>query len=1804
MNSKTGFTMPGNRPGTFVDLLRWRADNQPDKKVFTFLTDGEAEEGIFTFSDLDRQARSIGAALQGMNLQGQRAVMICPPGLDYVALFFGCLYGGVIPVPAYPPDPNNLARTLPRVLSIIKDAQASIILANRVILAAAKGLAAIAPDLAALRWLDVESLREGPGASWQETHPEPGSLAYLQYTSGSTLSPRGVMISHDNLLRNALVIGREFKMQPEETSVIWLPPYHNMGLIAGLLSHVAMGAPCMVMSPLAFLQSPYRWLKAISDYRATRSGGPNFAFDLAVQRVTAEQRATLDLSCWTLCFCGSEAVRADTINRFVGAFGSCGFHRSAFIPAYGLAEATLLVSGGLREEPPLVLNVDRAGLESNRLIPVAAGTPGSQTYVGNGKPFADQDVRIVDPATHAPGGKDAVGEIWVKGPCIAGGYWQRPAETIETFQAQLADGSGPYMRTGDLGFLYQGELFIAGRVKDMIVIHGKNYYPQDIEATIDLNVKGLPPGSNAAFAVEIEGEERLGIVQEVDPQAGLDPDEVIRAIRRAVASEFSLKAELVALIARGSIPRTASNKIQRFACRDDYQSGSLNAIKISTLAEPAGQPAKQPDSASEENIFKKMFLSLPPEMRRQILMDQLGKEIAAELKVPASELHPDEPLTGFGLDSIGSVEIANKVAAILGVDIPIATLLQGATLNQLADLIVSGMGGGQPVSSVPATVPVLETAKVYPLSYGQRAIWFTKSMEPDNVAYNLVYPFRMNPDVHPRAIQEAFRLMVRRHPALRTTFAEREGEPVQVVHDYLEPEFLLEDASTWTIQDLRARMAAEVFRPFDIDKGPLIRMMIFMNSPEGNILEFAAYHIITDMWSLAILLGELGPFYEAVLNGAEPNLRPIKDAYTDYVGWEQQMVNGPEGEQHWAFWKEALAGAISSLDLPTDRPRPAVPTGKGGARNVRLDPGLAGRLKAFAESHDTSAYITMLAAFNVLLNRYTGQTDILVGFPKFNRDRRTARMMGYFINPVVLRSNLSGDPLFTDYLAQIGKATREAFAHDAYPFPLLVEKLRPVRDRAISPLFQVIFSWQKTTRMVDSSSMTAIALGEEGKRYTFGPLTLETMALEERCSPSDLALLMAEAGDDLGLTIEYNSDIFDSGTIERMLSNLLTLVEAIVTQPDQPISTLPLLSEDEKNKLLRDWNETARMDWRPECLHQVFEQHAALHPEATALVSDGKTLTYGDLDRRANQLAGALQRLGVGPEIIVGICAERSADLIVGLLGTLKAGGIYLPLDPEYPQDRLAYMILDSRMPIVLTQEKLLPRLPTLDRAIICLDKDWPAVADESPEPLSLAVSQANNAYIIYTSGTTGKPKGVLVPHGSAANHCIDLSKYYGHHPGDRILQFASPNFDASLEQIFTCFAAGAALVLRDAEVWPPADFSRMIHELSLTVVNIPPVYWHQWVVEDLVSKEPVANPQLRLVIIGGDVLLSETLNMWYRTPMASARLLNAYGPTETTITSAIYEVPGAENGRTLWRVPIGRPTAHRAFYILDECGQPVPIGVPGELHIGGPCLASGYLNHADLTAARFVPDPFSREPQACMYRTGDLARYLPDGNIEFLGRVDRQVKLRGFRIELEEIESVLQQHPAVGEVTVTVQQGTGSDSQLVGYIVTKGGATAPMEELRAFLRKQVPDYMVPSAFVFLDALPLLPTGKIDRSALPAPKEMEVAQAAGYAAPTNEMEAELASLWASVLKVERVGIHDNFFDLGGHSLLAAQLVSRIRNTYHIELPLRQLFEAPTVATLSKLVMEEMAKQAGPDDDLLAEVENLSEEEVRRLLNEQ
>jgi aspartate racemase len=1108
----------------------------------------------------------------------------------------------------------------------------------------------------------------------------------------------------------------------------------------------------------------------------------------------------------------------------------------------------------------------------------------------------------------------------------------------------------------------------------------------------------------------------------------------------------------------------------------------------------------------------------------------------------------------LGGNSLKASRLAVRIIRAFGVDLPLPSLYQAATLEEMATVIAQHPA--VPREPHDRAIPRTTVAAPCPLSFNQQRWWLLHQLQPDNPALNRAKAIRLRGAPNLEVLQQVLDALVVRHEVLRTIFTSEDGSPVQVVEASRPVDLPLVDLRGSPEAEVQRRMRAETRRPFVLSRDPMLRAVLFRLDVEEHVLLLTTHHITCDGWSREVLFRELVALYEALSTGKPPALPELPIRYIDFVRWQRQWLTGKLLDSHLGYWKQQLADGPPVLELPTDRPRPAVPTKRGATESLVLPPSLSRALVALGQQEQATLFMTLLAAFQALLGRYTGSDDVAVGTPIAGRSRvETERLIGVFVNTLVLRTDLSGNPTFRELLRRARGVALGAYAHQDVPFARLVEELRPERSLTLNPLFQVMFVLQNMPR----------------ETLAMPDLTLSRLEVESGTTMFDWTLTLVEEVDGLHATLEYDADLFDAATIERVLGHYRTLLEGAVADPDRRLADLPLLTGGERQQLLVEWNRTDTDYPRDRCVHQLFEAQVERTPEAVAVVFEEQRLTYGELNARANRLAHHLRALGAGPEVPVGICVERSLEMVVGLLGILKAGGAYLPLDPDNPPERLAFMLQDAQAPVVLTQARLRPRLPRSQARIVCLDADAEAIARHSGSNLASEVSADNLAYVTYTSGSTGQPKGVEVRHRGVARLLCGVD-YVSLDPTETLLHLSPLAFDASTFEIWGALLHGARCVLFPEQVPTVGGLGRVLAEHRVSVLWLTAALFNT-IVED--APEILAG--VGQLLVGGEALSADHVRRaLLRLPATT--ISNGYGPTEGTTFTCCYRIPSARAVDAA-SVPIGRPIANTRVYVLDRYRQPVPVGVPGELYIAGAGLARGYMNRPALTAEQFLPDPFGA-PGERLYRTGDQVRWRGDGNLEFLGRLDQQVKLRGFRIELGEVETVLGQHPQVRQAVVLLREDHPGDKHLVAYVVPREERPEP-GRLRDLLRDKLPEYMVPSVFVMLPRLPLTTNGKVDRRALPPPDRNRPELDQPYLAPRTPVEEVLAAVWTEALGVERVGIHDNFFALGGHSLLATRVVSRVQQACGVDVPLRVLFEAPTIAELGSAIMERLLAQSEP-----------------------
>lgn len=1732
-SGQTAIGAAAQAPASLVAHLAWLAQQRPDSIWLTVaaVQEGCLVERSYSFGAFERRVRALAARLQRHCTVGARALVMMDNDEHYAASMLACFYAGVVAVPV-PPLESLREPHLQRLLGIAEDAGADCVMSTAEVIAALPGGNARFAQLVAIA-ADQVDLAEAD--AWVCHEPRPEDIAFLQYTSGSTSAPKGVMVSHGNLIANEAAIQQRMAIGPGDRFVSWAPLYHDMGLIGGLLQPLFSGLPLVLTSPRVFLESPVRWLELISRHRATISGGPDFAYRLCLERVKDSQLALLDLSSWRIAYTGAEPVRADTEKSFMERFAAVGFDAGAPYPCYGLAEATLFITGGQSGAGMAATRFSAAALALGQAC-VESGSGGTE-LVGCGPAVPGHAVCIIDPATLAPMPAGRIGEIWAAGPSIAQGYWRRAQQTRESFVER--DGRR-WLRTGDLGFFHGEQLFVAGRIKDLIIVRGHNLYPQDVEQWVEAQVEAVRKGRVAAFAVPGPEGEAIGVAAEVSRgmQRRVLPQALVDALADAIAAAFGEAPAVVLLLQPGALPKTSSGKLQRQACRQGWAQRSLDAYAIwehGAFVQSGPGTGMATDAAGA---------AAAPRDETEAALATLWCEA-----LRCSELPPGDPhFFRAGGNSLAAARLAAHVSAHWGVDFAPGLLFEQPRLSECAAALRALCQAGVPAVQGPR--PMARPHGVAaPLSHAQQRQWFLWHLDPAGSAYHVSVQLRLAGRLDAQRLHEALQRVVARHASLRTVFrAAADGMAQQHVLDAGGLEFRLLDLAAEP-QRADAAAADEArslhIRPFDLGQGPLLRVLLMRLAPEVHRLVLVMHHIVSDGMSLQNLLDELAQQYlylgdpAAVSEPAVPALQ-----YADYAAWHAAWLDSGVRDQQLAYWRGQLGSEHPVLALPSDRPRTAVASHVAAHHGFELPAALVQALRARAAQADASLFMVLLAGWQAVLYRHTGQKVLRLGVPVAGRRHAgTQGLIGFFVNTLVLQAEMDGRTPLARVLAAARRATLQAQAHQDLPFEQLVEDLQPQRSLAHPPLFQLLFNH--------------VHEDLRGFERMTGCMA-ETAAVPGGAAQFELSLQVLErAGGSVRVGMDYAQQLFLPETMERLGRHYLRMLAALASRPQMAVGEVQLLSEDEREQLA-SWQTGQGGHAVPDLVHAQFEQQARSNPGATALVFGDGAWSYGELNARANRLAHHLIALGVRPEVQVGITMERSLEMVVSLLAIMKAGGAYVPMDPEHPAERLCYMSEDSGIGVLLTQSHLMARLPDGLQAL-CLAVDGLDLGAQPARDPCVAMHGDHLVYVIYTSGSTGRPKGAGNCHRALCNRLAWGQRHQPLGAGDTVLQKTPFSFDISFWEFFWPLTTGARLALAGpGEHRDPARIAALVERHAVSCIHFVPSMLQAFVS----SGHAQTCTGLRHIVCSGEALPAELRDRALAL-LPRASLLNLYGPTEAAI-EVTYHGCRMSCPQS---VPIGRPLDHVQVDVVDGDLHPVPRGVPGELLLGGLALARGYWGRPALTAERFVASPSAQAGERA-YRTGDLVRWNEHGELEYLGRLDHQVKIRGFRVELGEVEAALLATRGLREAVVIAAPGDGA-SRLVAYLAGDGPALDDLAALRARLACSLPDYMVPALFVRLDALPLNSNGKVDRKALPAP--VFGGGEGSFEAPEGSVAEAIAAIWRDLLQLQRVGANESFFDLGGHSLLLIRAHRLIEDRLGSGLSVIDMFQHPTVASLARRI---------------------------------
>jgi amino acid adenylation domain-containing protein len=1546
-------------------------------------------------------------------------LLLYPQGLDYIAAFFACLYAGVVAVPTYPPRRN---RPDPRLTAIAIDAQATLILTTSEILSDIAPRLAHTPELKNQQWLATDNLADESANVWQTPEIDSETLAFLQYTSGSTGTPKGVMVNHGNLLHNSEYIKQAFELSSDSVSVTWLPNFHDMGLIDGIIQPLYTGFLGVIMPSVSFIQHPLRWLQAISRYKATHCGGPNFGYELCVRKITQTQRKNIDLSSWSSAYNGAEPIRGETLELFTEAFKSCGFRANFFYPCYGMAETTLMVSGGQVKDAPVFYAFQAKALEKNKIVEASEQTEKKVSFVGCGRSWLDTKIIIANPDSLTQCSDNEVGEIWVSGRSIAQGYWKRPHETKQTFHAYLADtGEGPFLRTGDLGFLKDGELFVTGRLKDLIIIRGQNYYPQDIELTVEKSHKALNAGGGAAFSVEKEGEERLIIVQEVQRTylRKLNSKEVLEAIRQAVFEQHELPIYAILLLKPGQLPKTSSGKVQRRACREPFLAESFKIVG-------KWQPdiSIPPASAKILQLLQQLKNAASLEEYRALLPTYLQEQVAVICQLDINQIDHTKNLIQIGLDSLMAAELGNRLMNDLNVNIPVVEFLENASIENLVEQVAEQWQKTRAAINIDTpsqTASVFLSAIVsapeqryqpFPLTDIQQAYWMGRggTFELGNVSTHIYLELDCH-GLNLERLNEAWQTLIDRHDMLRMVVLPTGQQHIlEQVSPY---QIALVDLHgqapvTTQLEKIRQQMSHQVL---PADQWPLFEIRATRLDEQRTRLHLSFDALMIDAWSLHCLVKEWSQLYQ----NPQLALTPLELSFRDYILTEQAWQETELYQRSLDYWFNRLDTLPPAPELPLAQNPATLTQPRFKRHTAQLDPKSWQRLKQRALEAGLTPSGVLFAAFSDILTVWSKQPQFTLNLTHFNRwpiNTQINDIIGDFTSLLLLEINNSTPDTFVARGMRLQRQLWQDFEHRDVSGVRVLRELTRQQSGTQKASMPIVFTSTLALTASEQEDFLAFQFGEVVYSITQTPqVWLDHQVLEQ--------------GGALVFNWDAIEDLFPEGMLDDMFDAYCRFLRQLARSESAWLETSTRALVPPRQLSQRAAVNATQAPVSDELLHTLFIAQVQARGHEYAVISSQRTLTYLELFQFTNQVGRKLRQLGASPNTLVAVVMEKGWEQVVGVLGILMSGAAYLPIDPELPKERQWYLLEHGEVKLVLTQSQFNQDLAWpegLQR--LCLDnEDFSEITGSFDESVQ---KPTDLAYVIFTSGSTGQPKGVMIDHRGAVNTLKDINQRFGVGCQDRVLALSALNFDLSVYDIFGILAAGGTVVMPDADLAKePAHWLELMNQHHVTVWNTVPALMQMLV--DYVGEQSQTIPsKLRLSLMSGDWIpldLPERVKaLWPQT-----QVISLGGATEASIWSIYYPI---ETIDPTWKsIPYGKPLLNQTFQVFNELMEPCPIWVPGQLYIGGIGLALGYWRDEEKTRNSFIIHPHTQER---LYKTGDLGRYLPDGNIEFLGREDFQVKIRGYRIELGEIESALKQHPGVEDAVVSTEE----NKHLVAYVV------------------------------------------------------------------------------------------------------------------------------------------------------------------------
>ena len=1722
--------LPAGMAQNLTEVLLKTA-KQTSSKGVTYIQSDDTEN-FQSYLELKETAEKILTGLKQLGLKPKDKVILqLERNRDFIEAFWACILGGFVPVPLatapiYEPD-NSAAKKLHNAWQILDK---PLVLTSEKLAVPIRNLA-VQLQLENLKLATLNRLSSST-SNTDYYSAKPDDIALMLLTSGSTGVPKTVKLSHQNIIHSIAATSQMGEFTSQDISLNWLPLDHPGPLIRCVIRMVYLGCQQLHAPTAMVLQEPLKWLDWLDRYRVTITWAPNFAFALLNDRAEEIKQRHWDLTAVKSWLNTAEPIVPHTAMKLWELLNHYGLKKTAMHSSWGMAETSSGITHSDRylsdsaSDPALSEGVSFRATQGAR----EHASVNQDNFAELGLPVPGVALRIVDEQEQIVS-EQTIGYLQVKGATVTSGYEQNPEANREAF---TADG---WFKTGDLGFLDRGRLTITGRIKDVIIINGNNCYSHEIEGVVE-EIAGVEVSYTAACGIRQlnSNTDRLAIffhttILEDEALLGL-----LKKIQQQIVRKIGISPAYLIPVEPEAIPKTSIGKIQRSQLKQRFEAGEFDSI-VNRIENLRGAARSKVERVAPQTELERQLASIWQEV----------------LEVPAIGINDD--FFELGGHSILVFQIISRLREELKIELPIQYLFQASTIGELSKSIERG-DLPKATDTQTTTIPVRGQAQA-PLSYMQQGVWFLDRLEGQNATYNIPLVLRLTGNLDHDCLQKAIATVIERHETLRTRFITVDGIGRQEIVPAAAIDLNLIDLRKFAPgnRDLRVIQLAkeEAGLSFDLTQAPLVRAKLLYLEDNSHVLLLTVHHIVADGWSMNVLIEEIWTIYRGLVAQTKAELEPLPIQYADFALWQREHYNDATLAPQLEYWQDRLAGIPPTLELPLDRPRPAKQTFAGSSKSFQLSQEVTEKLQALSQRSGTTLYMTVLATFGVLMHRYSRQSDIVIGSPIANRKyHEVESLIGFFVNTLALRLDLANQPSFNALLQQVRQVTLDAYAHQDVPFRKVVEQLELDRDLSHHPIFQVMFTWQN---MPDYHEK-------------LGDLSVKQVRTESVVSKFDLAVYITASAGELQGSLTYKTDLFDEATIDRLLNNWKILLQAIADAPETPINRLPLLTTVEQQQLV-EWNQTQTDTHLDRCIDRLFAQQVELTPNAVAVVAQKQQLTYRELNDRANQLAHYLQDLSVKPDELVAICLPRTVDALVSILGVLKAGAAYLFIDPKFPTSSIDFRLQDAGARVLVTNEAIASQHSELPiEHQICLDRDANHLATLSTANPTNAANAANLVYAIYTSGSTGKPKGVAVEHRQLVNYVEGVTTKLDLTKANTFATVSTFAADLGNTVVFPALCTGGCLHIIAEECLSNANsFAAYCRQHPIDCLKIVPS--HLETLLDVAETNDFL-PQSHL-ILGGEASNWQLVHKIQQIN-PKCKIFNHYGPTETTVGVLTYQASANNKDIAGATVPLGKPLPNTQVYVLDADLQPVPLGVPGELHIGGAGLARGYLNRSDLTATKFITGNFADNLNLRLYKTGDLVRYRSDGNLEFLGRIDNQVKLRGFRIELGEIEAVLARHPSIREKAVLVRQDRSGDKRLVAYIVAQPESPRS-SDLRSFLQECLPDYMVPSAFVFLDTMPLTPNGKVDRRALPAPDTLDIKTDVEYVPPSNPTEELLATIWADILDIERIGVNDNFFESGGHSLLATRVISRCCQAFSVEISLQLLFEKPTIATLARAITQ-------------------------------